>query len=883
VIMSEAEYMAHYGTLRESGRYPWGSGSDPYQRNASFLSEVAALRKEGMTETEIAAAFGMTTTYLREIKTIVKNEQKAADVSHAYRLKERGWSNVEIGKRMGINESSVRSLLAPSAKNKSDVLLNTAEMLRAQVAEKEYIDVGSGVELNPKVGVSRNQFKTALTLVKEEGYKIHYVQVLQLGTGKQTTMTVLSKPGVSYSEVYQNQDKIKQIDSYSEDGGRSYLGLRPPTSIDSKRVQVVYSEDGGTKSDGVIYVRPGVEDLSLGESSYAQVRIAVDGTHFLKGMAVYKDDLPKGVDLQFNTTKSKKDVASDLDAMKPMTADKDNPFGSVIKPGGQRGGMNVLSEEGDWATWSKNLSSQLLSKQSPVLAKTQLDMTFQKKRTDLDQILKLTNPAVRKKLLDAFADDVDSSAVHLKAAKLPRQASHVILPVNSLKDNEIYAPNYRNGEKVTLIRFPHGGIFEIPELVVNNKHRESKKLLGNAPDAVGINSKVAERLSGADFDGDTVLVIPNSQDRIKTAPALEGLKGFDPRESYPPYDGMREMSPRSKQLEMGNISNLITDMTIRAANPNEIARAVRHSMVVIDAEKHKLNYRQSAKDNGIKQLKDKYQNTGGVGRGASTLVSRSTSELRVDQRRPRRAADGGPVDKATGKLMYEVTGESYVNKKGDTVIKKLSSTRLFETDDANTLSSGTPIEKVYATHSNKLKGMGNEARLASIRTKTTPYSPSAKAAYSDEVAALDSKLTIALMNAPRERQAQLVAGSIVKLKQQANPNLEPDQVKKLKFQALAEARTRTGAKKELVTITPNEWDAVQAGAISNYKLTQILNNTDLDTIKALATPKEPYKMTAVSVRRAQTMADYGYTQADIADALGVSANNISTILSEAGV
>jgi predicted transcriptional regulator len=883
VIMSEDEYMAHYGTLRESGRYPWGSGSDPYQRNASFLSEVAALRKEGMSNTEIAAAFGITTTYFREINTIVKNEQKAADVSQAYRLKERGWSNVEVGKRMGINESVVRSLLAPSAKNKSNILLNTAEMLRAQVAEKEYIDVGSGVELNPKVGVSRTQFKTALTLVKEEGYKIHYVQVLQLGTGKQTTMTVLSKPGVSYSEVYQNQDKIKQIDSYSEDGGRSYLGLRPPTSIDSKRVQVVYSEDGGTESDGVIYVRPGVEDLSLGESSYAQVRIAVDDSHFLKGMAVYKDDLPKGVDLQFNTTKSKKDVASDLDAMKPLTADKDNPFGSVIKPGGQRGVMNVLSEEGDWATWSKNLSSQLLSKQSPVLAKTQLDMTFQRKRTDLDQILKLTNPAVRKKLLDAFADDVDSSAVHLKAAKLPRQASHVILPVNSLKENEIYAPNYRNGEKVTLIRFPHGGIFEIPELVVNNKHREGKKLLGNAPDAVGINSRVAERLSGADFDGDTVLVIPNSQDRIKTAPALEGLKGFDPRESYPPYTGMREMSPRSKQLEMGNISNLITDMTIRAANPNEIARAVRHSMVVIDAEKHKLNYRQSAKDNGIKQLKDKYQNTGGVGRGASTLVSRSTSELRVDQRRPRRAADGGPVDKATGKLMYEVTGESYVNKKGDTVVKKLSSTRLFETDDANTLSSGTPIEKVYATHSNKLKGMGNEARLASIRTKTTPYSPSAKAAYSDEVAALDSKLTIALMNAPRERQAQLVAGSIVKLKQQASPNLEPDQVKKLKFQALAEARTRTGAKKELVTITPNEWDAVQAGAISNYKLTQILNNTDLDTIKALATPKEPYKMTAVSVRRAQTMADYGYTQADIADALGVSANNISTILSEAGV
>lgn len=67
----------------------------------------------------------------------------------------------------------------------------------------------------------------------------------------------------------------------------------------------------------------------------------------------------------------------------------------------------------------------------------------------------------------------------------------------------MYAPNYKDGETVALIRYPHGGTFEIPILTVNNKQAEGKRVLGNTPaDAIGINSKVAGRLSGADFDGD---------------------------------------------------------------------------------------------------------------------------------------------------------------------------------------------------------------------------------------------------------------------------------------------------------------------------------------------------------------------------------------------
>ncbi len=879
MIINESDYLAHYGILRRSGRYPWGSGGPENASNAGFLGMVEGFRKSGMSETQIAEGLGITTTQLRAAKSIARNEQKQADIAMAQRFKEKGYSNTAIGERMGINESSVRALLAPGQKDRADVLETTSNMLKNQVDQKTYVDVGSGVEHH--IGVSQTKLSTAVSMLQEQGYTVHYIKVEQLGTGQQTTIKVLSKPDTTYSEVFKNRDKIKQVTDFSDDGGRSYLGIQTPLSVSSSRVAVRYADKGGTEADGVIYVRPGVDDITLGKSRYAQVRIAVDDTHYLKGMAMYKDDLPPGTDLMFNTNKS--DTGNKKDAMKALKDDPDNPFGAVVRqiikkgPDGKdkvTSAMNIVNEEGDWENWSKSLSSQMLSKQSPTLAKTQLDMTHERKKNELDQILSLTNPAVRKKLLESYADDVDSSAVHLKAAALPRQGSHVILPINSMKDTEIYAPNFRNGEQVVLIRYPHGGVFEIPELTVNNRHAQAKKLLGNAKDAVGIHSKVAERLSGADFDGDTVLVIPNNNRKVKTAPALSGLKSFDPKSAYPGYDGMPKMTPRIKAIEMGVVSNLITDMTIQGANSAELARAVRHSMVVIDAEKHDLNYKQSAIDNGIKQLKAKYQ--GSSTSGASTIISRASAEVRVPDRKPRSAAKGGPVDKATGKKVFENTDSSFVNARGKTVLKTTKSKKLAEEDDAHKLSSGTVIEKVYADHSNKLKALANTARKEAVNTKTTLYSPSAKAAYSKEVTALDSKLNIALKNSPLERQAQVLANAVVSQKRHANPDLEPSEIKKLKAQALAEARARTGARKQQIEITDSEWDAIQAGAISNNKLNQILNNADLETVKKLATPKSSVLMTSAKLARAQTMLNSGYTQAEVADALGVSLTTLKT-------
>lgn len=858
-------FIKHIGTPRHSGRYPWGSGKNSEQRNSSLLGYVKKLQDEGLSEVQIAEGMKMTTSQLRTRKSIAKSELRAAAASQAKRLKEKGLSNIAIGKRMNLNESSVRALLDPALQIRSDIAVSTANMLRDTIAKKGVIDIGAGVESH--IGISKTKLNTAVALLEEEGYGIHYVKVLQQGTGKYTTLKALAPPGMTYSDVFKNQSNIKTISdfAYSPDGGRSYLGLKPIQNVSSNRVQIRYKEDGGADKDGVIELRRGVSDLSLGNQKYAQVRIGVDGTHYLKGMAMYTDKLPNGVDIIYNSNKAKGTPKEKV--FKEMKADPDNPFGTVIKPGGQKGALNVVNEEGDWGKWSKSISSQVLSKQTPALAKKQLDLAKAIKQEEFDDIANLTNPVIKKALLKSFSDDVDASAVHLKAAALPRQSSHVILPIPSMKENEIYAPNYRDGESVVLIRHPHGGTFEIPELKVNNRNPQANNVMKNAVDAVGIHPKVAAKLSGADFDGDTVLVIPNKDHLIKVSPSLQALKDFDTKAAYPAYEGMPKMSSRTKQMQMGDVSNLITDMTIKGATANEIARAVKHSMVVIDAEKHNLNYKQSAIDNDIAGLKKKYQ--GGSRAGASTLISRASSEKRVPQRK-----DSFKINARTGEKIFEETNATFVNAKGKTVVKTTKSTKLAEEKNAFKLSSGTKIETVYAEHANALKDLANRARKLMLETPNLVYSPTAKQTYAAEVATLKAKLNMAYRNKPLERQAQLLANKIVATKKQANPDLDPSDLKKIKGQALEEARTRSGAKKQLIDITDREWQAIQLGAVSNNVLTQIVQNTDLDKLKTRATPRTSYKMTDAKVAKAKAMASAGYTTAEIAGALGVSTTTV---------
>lgn len=898
--------LMHYGMPRRSGRYPWGSGENPYQHSGDFLARISTLKAEGMSETEIAKSFGLTTTQYRTQYSLAKDEQRSLQVDTAKGLRDKGYSLNEIATKMGFdNDSSVRSLLDENSEARMNQAKKTAEFLKKQVDEKGMIDVGVGVER--ELGISKEKLKQALYILEMEGYNTFGGGVPQAtNPGKQTNIQVLCPPDTPYkvnangkkvsSAIYDYENIHSLADYTSHDGGQTYDKFVYPKSMDSSRLKIRYAEEGGIKKDGVIELRRGVDDLSLGNSHYAQVRILVDNKKYLKGMAVYSDNMPDGIDVIFNTNKSKGTPKEKV--MKDIKNDPDNPFGSLIKAGGQsyytdKNGKKQLSlinkraEEGDWGDWQDKLPSQFLGKQSLDLAKRQLSLSTADKQSEFKEICSLTNPTVKKVLLKSFADDCDAAAVHLKAAALPRQKFQVILPVTTMKETEIYAPNYKNGEKVALVRYPHGGTFEIPVLTVNNKHSGAKKMMGSNPiDAVGINSKVAERLSGADFDGDTVMVIPTGRKvKITSTPSLKGLEGFDPKMSYGTVEkngsyynssGKKIKIMKNTQTEMGKVSNLITDMTLKGANEDELARAVRHSMVVIDAEKHKLDYKQSERDNAISSLKKKYQGTydsnGRYHEGASTLLSRAKSETSVLKRK------GSPqIDPETGKVSYKQVREEYVDKNGKKQVRTQKSTKMAETDDAYSLVSDlrTPMERAYADYANKMKALGNQARKEMVSTGKIAYSAGAKSTYKKEVDSLNARLNVALKNAPKERRAQVIANATIKAKQQANPDMTKAELKKAKQQALTAARTSVGAKREPIKITDKDWEAIQAGAISEAKLMQILNNADIDEVRKRATPRTTTTLNAAKINRIKAMKASGYTNAEIADQMGIAASTVS--------
>lgn len=916
VILDDGQQLMHYGVKRRSGRYPWGSGDNPFQHGRDFLARVEELQSQGKSEKEIADELKMSTTDLRMQVRVAKHERRMVLADRAKTLRDDGKTLDEIAKIMGYNnDSSVRALLNENTASNKNKAWQTAEILKKELAEKGALDVGSGAER--ELGISTGVLQEALFILETEGYNRYGVGVPQVNDPSKRTITpVISKPEITQADAYKNLDLIKSVGNYhTTDGGESWDKREYPASIDSGRVKILYGDEGGKAKDGVIEIRRGVADLDLGDSHYAQVRIMVDGTHYLKGMAMYGDDkdFPDGVDIIFNTNKPsgtpKLKVLKELQKGFDGEPDKDNPFGAFIKVNGQSyypdpdgkytdpvtgekkslSAINKLKEEDDWDKMSKNLSSQFLSKQPIKLIQTQLDLTYADAADEYAEICALTNPTVKKKRLMDFADECDSAVVHLKAAALPRQSTQVILPLTAMGETEIYAPNYRDGEKVALVRYPHAGTFEIPILTVNNKNPTAISILGpHVRDAVGIHPAVAERLSGADFDGDQVVVIPTGgRVNIKSTPALEGLKDFDAKVEYSTEGktGIRLLSKEATQIEMGKISNLITDMTLKGAPESDIVKAVKHSMVVIDAAKHKLDYKRSEQENDIATLRKKWQGyvdeDGKEHGGASTLLSRRKQDVEVPERQ-----GSGRIDRETGKVIYKESGRTYIDPKTGKEVQAMTKIKLLDkTDDVRTLSSGTVVEDTYADYANRMKALANQARLEYVATPTLARSASAARTYAPEVARLTAALHDAQLNAPRERDAQRIANARVKAKIKDN-NLDykrdKDEISKIRRAAISDARIETGAsgKKTRIAISDGEWEAIQAGAISDTTLKEILRYADPDRVRELSTPRTRTEVSDARKNRIRAMANSGHTNAEIADALGISPSAVSRILKE---
>ena len=964
-IEIEENSFSHIGT-ETSGRYPRGSGLHPYQHESWFrgfgeggtrtINEyVKDLRDQGLGLNDIAIGAGFkNVNELR--KAIASSNAHVKDYyrKEAARLRDEGKGNSEIARLLSdsiytVGESTVRSWLDQAAKEDVKGLLPTADTLRKCVAEKGIIDVGDGVA--GYMGITKDRLNKAVKMLVDEGYQFMTPQVQQVGGGpmQKTTISVLAPPGMTYKEMWGqlNEGKLGSVTDYTTDGGNTFAPPPPVKSISSDRIAINY--DSG--KDGNIEIRRGVADLSLGDAMYAQVRIGVDGDHYLKGMATYADDLPDGVDIRFNTSKSPS--VAKMDVLKPMKkdpltgeVDQEDPFGTTIKgekelkrvgryytdeDGNQQvSPINVVNEPGDWQDWHSTLPTQYLAKQDLTEVKKQLNLTLANKENELAEIQKLDNPVVKQKLLNEFAEDCDTAAVHLKAMSYPGQQTHVLIPIESGDPTHCYAPNYENGTKLALVRFPHGGPSEIPIVTVDNNNEEAKNKLGTAPpDALGLHVSQYPKLSGADSDGDTVQAIPIGKGvSVRTEETLRGLENFEPKTAYKGTDENGDPLPGVKMMtntgmEMGKITNLMSDMynkidarataEKRGWNDEEIddyAAATRHSMVVVDAEKHKLDYQRSEKDNRIDELKAKYRGDSGESVNApASLFSRAKNEVRIDGIRTRDWKD----DTETGEKQFKVktqtvtdehgnkqqvplTQKTYTDKEGKEHKIKLStkSTQMAEAKDAYDLMSGpvdpatgrktgTPKEKAYADYANSLKKMANDARKEALNTKMYERNPDAAKAYAAEVASLKAKAAKVEANRPKERMAQVVAREMVNAKKGRydglSSNDKDEQIEKLERRALATARDRFGAQREPVTFTDKEWEAVQAHAISPSMLKTILTRADTTDVKQRATPRAEVHLSDAQKSRIYSLASDGATPGQIAASMsGVSASMISKLI-----
>lgn len=956
--------LAHIGTER-SGRYPRGSGENPYQHPyipvLNWRREVDEKRSSNFTYTDpktgevytgdeaIMKSMNMKSTEFRTKLSYANDIWRMRQYDECMELKNKGLNNSEIARAMGYpNESSIRNILKTDTEKikKSQV---TAEYLKSAVDKYGMIDVGASVEAT--LGIPKTKLETALYMLEMDGYKIFGGRVPQATNKNQmTTLRILCKPDAEHKDIYNYGDihSVDEMDTVLKDGGDTIKkAFEYPSSMDSSRLKIRPDEEGGTLKDGVIEIRPGVKDLDLGGSHYSQVRILVDDTHYLKGMAVYGDpkDFPPGVDVIFNSNKKASlEKMGHLKEIKrnPDGTPKENPFGSLIKEkdkGGQSeyvdddgntklSLINKRSDEGDWGDWSNTISSQFLAKQSKELISKQLNSTVKDLRDDLDEINSLTNPTVKRYFLNKYAESADKNAVTLKAKSLPGQSYKVILPLTTIKDDEIYAPHLQDGQTVALIRYPHGSITEIPVLKVNNKNEEGKRYLGTTPlDAVGITKKAADQLSGADFDGDTVMVIPCndsfSKTKISYKPQYPGLVGFDTKFSYGPEDtkvtvkkvkdsktgemvdveekhyyrnGKEYKTMKNTQTQMGIISNLIMDMTIIGADDKEFERAIRHSMVVIDAEKHHLDYRASELKEDIKGLKRKYQGhinpeTGKYAEGASTLLTRAKSKKDIVKTKgtPKindPAKEWYDPSIPDGSLIKRHVEEKFIDPKtGRERVRMMESTKMAETHDARTLESDYhhPTERLYADFANTCKGLANQARMEMVNTGRLQYNPSAKVAYQPEVSSLMSKINLSEMNRPKERKAQTLTAARMKETKALDPDLTKKEIKKLEQQTLTKARLEVGAHRNAFDITNREWEAIQAGAVSDNTLQKILRYADADKLRQLSMPtKQSNEIPNWKLQKIQSMKSAGYTLEEIKKSTGLSTSTISKYIKGGG-
>ena len=967
-IGTDYEHPGAY-THTGSGRYHHGEGENPHQHDYDPEYEFAQMKHRGASEEEILKAMGLSTTEYRKLVKELKSKDMTARHEDVVKLSEMGLGATaiakELSKRYGyeISEGTIRGDLKRIAAGEKvrvtkleatkKILIDTLNEHTEDGKPYTFVDVGEGSE--KYINVSQVLKDGAVSAIARENTDVfeHVIQVAQVNNSQQkTTVKFLVKvndpsltEGKSETEVkkaaaaylHQHYDEMAPITSSvigaAEGVPSSVRKVEYPVSISHERVMIGYSDDpvngdDNLAKDGTMIIRPSAKDLTMtdcdtqtGVTHYAQVRIAVDDSHYCKGMAMYgrEDQFPPGVDVIFYTNKTSnkswdkvlKEFKKTKDENGNIVVDKDNPFGADLKATGQRyyydengekkmSAVNVLREEGDWNEYRKSLSAQFLSKQNLAFARNQLNTSIDNAKTQFDEIAAVKNAQVRNKLLEDFAESCDAKAIDLSAAATTGQLTQVLLPCPSLKSTtynddgsikeygHVYAPNYPDGHKLAIIRYPHANICEIPVLIVNNSNPEGKTQIGRGLDAIGLPKSALDQLSGADTDGDTgtcidVTKLEELGLHVDTTKYFDELIGFDSKAAAPMTDvtvlnknwnarsdgtSGKTMSKRDRGLQMGRITNCISNMQkATGVTRDEMVRAMKYSMIVIDAYKHNLDWKGAEQEYGIKEIYDKYSSGDKKAiwtvSKASTQGGLETQDFKYESYTKADGTEGQKkvyINTETGEKYWSYTGREYEKLKEDpTTGKKTGTGEMVKAtqkstgmedawrrgEDATALVSAynTPMEQEYAKYSNAMHDIANQARKMMVNnTETVVATAEVKAQYVNEVASLKAKLEVAQQNAPKERLAQMYAQAALKSWKANNPEdaKDSDMLKKKRTYFQNQARARTGANGSgtRVKISAKEYEAINAGAVPKNTVTDVLKRCDKNTLNKQAVPHD---------------------------------------------
>ena len=237
------------------------------------------------------------------------------------------------------------------------------------------------------------------------------------------------------------------------------------------------------------------------------------------------------------------------------------------------------------------------------------------------------------------------------------------------------------------------------------------------------------------------------------------------------------------------------------------------------------------------------------------------------------------VDPKTGDVIYTNKDGSITYK---TKARTQPSTNMAETDDPYTLVSKArhPMELLYADYASSMKALANEARKEMVNTGKIKYDANAKRTYQKEVDSLMSKLNTAELNKIREREAQRRSNVEVYAKKLADPNIKSEEERKIRQRAITKYRQEVGSvsrKDRSIVIDDREWEAIQAGAISETQLKKILNNTDIDNLRERATPHSTTALSNSQINRIKALSA-SYTLSELANKLSISPTTVSKYL-----